>query len=518
MPLQNCPIDVTPYDQSQLVKTPNLINTNYTNQDFWSMKGRLIEFIKERFGDDFSDFVESDLAIMLIENWAFVADTLSFKIDQIANEIFIDTVSELDNAFRLAALMGFNPLPPIASRSLWSASISSLLTTDLVIATPMSLSLTTPTGVRNIELFPMDEDNNPLYDTPIIINAGNFINTSIIGVEGITGNRIQVGSGLPNQVVSITGGSIIWNSVRVSVDGIVWEKVDYFTDSQPRREFRVEYDSQYNAFVLFGNAKTGLIPSNGSTIVATYRSGGGIIGNIVTGSIQEQRGFSVPGFNFSIQVSFTNYTRGEFGYNGDSIEEIKRKLPQYIRAQNRAVAGDDYKILADQFATEFNGQIGKSTAVLRNYGCAANIIDLYILSRNGANGLQEANDQLKVALQEYFEGKKMFTDFLCIKDGVVLEVDVSVDVVVDKFYKKFKDELNEKITRRVSSFFSLNNWEYNKDLKDVDIIKELGDIKELNSVEINYETDNEDNSGAIVVTKFYEIIRPSSIEINFTFE
>jgi hypothetical protein len=30
-----------------------------------------IDFIKEKFADDFNDFIESSLAIMLIENWAF---------------------------------------------------------------------------------------------------------------------------------------------------------------------------------------------------------------------------------------------------------------------------------------------------------------------------------------------------------------------------------------------------------------------------------------------------------------
>jgi len=126
MAYENCPFDVTPYDQSNLVKVPNLVNLNYTNQDFWSMKSRLVSFIKEKFADSFNDFVESDLAIMLIENWAFIADTLSFKMDQIANEIFIDTVSEVDNAFRLSLLVGFKPQPPIGSRSLWSATINNV--------------------------------------------------------------------------------------------------------------------------------------------------------------------------------------------------------------------------------------------------------------------------------------------------------------------------------------------------------------------------------------------------------
>ena len=246
MPLENCPFDVTPFDESTLVKTPNLINTNYTNQDFWSMKTRLVDFIKARFPNDFNDFVESDLAVMLIENCAFIADTLSFKMDQIANEIFIDTVSEVDNAFRLSLLVGFKPQPPIASRSLFSATINNLLETDLIMPTPVAIDISTEDGAKTIELFPADASNNPIFDEDILITAGNFTNTSIVGVEGRTITQTQIGSGNTNQTVVLNFAPVIWNSVRVFVDGVEWEQVDFFTDSQPRREFRLEFDPNYS--------------------------------------------------------------------------------------------------------------------------------------------------------------------------------------------------------------------------------------------------------------------------------
>ena len=120
----NCPFDITPYTQSQIIETPEIFNLNYTNQEFWAMKSRLTDYIRQEFDKEFSDFVESSLAIMLIENWAFIADTLSFKMDQIANEVFIDTVTEIENIFRLSKLVGFQPQPPIAARSLWTASLN----------------------------------------------------------------------------------------------------------------------------------------------------------------------------------------------------------------------------------------------------------------------------------------------------------------------------------------------------------------------------------------------------------
>jgi hypothetical protein len=109
-----------------------------------------------------------------------------------------------------------------------------------------------------------------------------------------------------------------------------------------------------------------LLPSAGSKILVTYREGGGTVGNIVTGFVQTQTVVNVPGLEFSIPVNFRNYTKGEFGYDGDTLEDIRRKMPSWMRTQQRAVTGLDYKTLTDQFATPFNGQVGKSTAVLRN--------------------------------------------------------------------------------------------------------------------------------------------------------
>ena len=138
----NCNYDAVPLSQSQDIRTPNLFNLNYTNQDFWSMKQRLVLFIQEQFPNDFNDFVESSLAIMLIENWAFLADTLSFKMDQIVNELFIDTVTQIDNAFRLAKLVGFQPTPPIAAAAGFSVTLGSLLDVDMIIPTPVQISVT----------------------------------------------------------------------------------------------------------------------------------------------------------------------------------------------------------------------------------------------------------------------------------------------------------------------------------------------------------------------------------------
>jgi hypothetical protein len=518
MATNNCPFDITPYTQSQVITTPNIFNLNYTNQDFWSMKTRLVEFVRQKFSTDFSDFVESSLAIMLIENWAFLADTLSFKMDQIANEVFIDTVTEIENAFRLAKLVGFQPQPPIAARSLWTATLNNPVLSDVIIPTPFDVKTTAGNTQITIELFPADADNNPIFDQDIIIPAGNVVNASIVGLEGKTRIVESIGTGSVGQTIPLVESPVIYDSIRVKVDGVSWQQVDYFTDSQPRREYRVEFDSNYQAFVIFGNNRAGLIPSQGSQILITYREGGGSIGNIVSGTVENQTIINITNISYGIPVGLRNYTKGEFGYDGDTIEDIRNKLPAWVRAQNRAVTGLDYKTLTDQFVTPYQGQIGKSMAILRNHGCSGNIVDLYILALAGPNQLQEASNELKVELNNYIESVKMFTDYVCIRDGQIIMVDISIDVVLDRLYRKFEDELRVKIQRRLDVFFNLNNWQYGQTLKDSDLIKALSDLKEINSYEIHLTTNNPNNGGNAVTAKFYEIIRPDLTDIVFTYE
>lgn len=510
----NCPFDVTPLDQSDPIQNDNIINLNYTNQDFWSLKSRLIDFIRTRFENNFSDFIESDLGIMLIECWAFIGDTLSFKIDQVANEIFTNTVTELDNAFRLAELIGYKPTPPIAAISQWRATINTPLTTDLVIDTPILV----PNGGIDIELFAADSNNNPLFNEPIVITAGNLVNDSIIGLEGRTITDSTTGNGSANQAILLANSPVIYGSIRVTVDGTEWTKVDYFTDSQQRKEYRVEYNSSYQAYVIFGNNRAGLLPARNSIVAITYRIGGGEVGNIVTGYGNTQRAYDVDNLPFKVPVFFRNFSAGKYGYDGDNVEDIRRNLPKYIRSQNRAVTGLDYKTLADLFATPFHGQIGKSSAILRNHGCAGNIIDLYILARNGENGLEEASNELKADLIEELDNKKMLTDYVCVRNGEIILVDVNIDVMVDKLRKNFEEELRERITRRINSFFRLTEWEFGDNLKEADIIKALSDMRELKTIDVTFITDNEDNSGNLVTSRYFEIIRPDNINISFNFE
>ncbi len=520
----SCPVGIHPYAIGHSSWQPKALNLNYTCQDFYSLKTKLLQFLEDRYGPNgsqmpntFNDYTESDLAIALIENTAFAGDTLSFKIDQVANDLFMATVTQLDNAFRLAQQVGFQPQPPIAASTMWSASISAIAPDDVVLTAPVVVSTIVNSQQQYIELFPATADNQPIFDQDIVIPAGSVTNTSIIGLQGNTLTELFTSAGGINQNYGTGNTGVLWDSVSVQVDGIQWQQVEFFTDSNPRREFRVEFTSNYRAYVMFGNNRAGMCPPQGSQIQMTYRVGGGSWGNIISNSIQFQTSAPVNGQGYSVTVSLSNYTRGIGGYDGDTIEDIRAKVPLWIQTQNRAVSGSDYKTLCEQFSTPYNGKIGKCNVTLRNYGCAGNIIDVYILALDAPGNLMKASNELKVALNDKITNLKMLTDFVCIRDGTVLYVDTSIEIVVPAMYRKFQEQIGATITNVVGQFFALSNWDFGQTLRETDLAKDLASVQYVDGYNIHFTTNDPNNSGITVTTEYYEIIRPANLSMSFTY-
>lgn len=518
-----CPFEVTPLAtvKQSKVSTSMLYSLNYTSQDYWSMKGRALDLLKQKFPQDFNEFTESSLAVMMIEVWSFLADTLSFKIDQNANEIFPDSVTEPENAIRLAKFLGYTPTPPLPARTMFTGSLNHVLTTDLSLQTPVVISYNTPAGVeKTMELFAADHNNNPLFGQSIVIPAGSVNTKSIVGIEGRTLSAGFTSNGMPNQTFTMTGKPCLLGSVRVLVNGVEWEWVDCFSNG-PQNEFLLEHDSIYRGTIRFGDNKAGKIPPKGASILVNYRVGGGSDGNVSTGGIDQTITAYMPGVSYMVSVQFRNYTKGEFGYDGDTVDDIRRKLSIHLKTQNRAVTGLDYKFLAERFATPYNGKVGKANVVLRHAGCAGNIIDMFILSNDG-DSLSRPSQSLKEELLEEIGKKKMITDHVCLHDGEIILVDIVVELTIDKSFRRNEEVIRDKTLRRMDWFFTVSNWDFGQTLKENDIIKLLADVEEISNCNASFTTvkslESQQGSANVVTANYYEIIRPDNIQINFNYK
>lgn len=506
-----------PFDIGEITGIPDLKNISYTAFDFYSIKKRVIEYIKKYFPDDFNDFVESDLGIMLIELWAYMADLISFKLDLYANEVFVDTVSQLKNAHRLAKLVGYPVRPPRAAIAKVSMSIPNPYSFDIKIQRGYFLSLSSRDGNSlNFELYPADEEWNPILNQDIYIPAGSVNNLSVVALEGTSSSVTFTSTGIRNQSYFISTQNILENSIEVYVNNQKWINVDFFNENDNGPYYLIEYDEKYRVLILFADDVKGKIPPAGAKISVNFRYGGGSRGNISTGYINQIANITsnlIPG---SIPVVVTNYTKGEGGENAESINEIKSKLPLWNKAQNRAVSGEDYSFLAEKFSTIYHGRIGKAIAVLRNSGCSGNIIDIYVLQQETEKTLITANSVLKRELLNYMNSIKMLTDYVCIKDAGQVFQNININVEVNKFYFEFKKDINDRVIETVNDFFDLNKWRIGQPLKKYDLIQYLNSIPNITSVDIEFVANNQNliSSTDNLLVDFWKIIRPGNINIS----
>jgi len=89
---------------------------------------------------------------------------------------------------------------------------------------------------------------------------------------------------------------------------------------------------------------------------------------------------------------------------------------------------------------------------------------------------------------------------------------------LNKLHRKFEQEIKSQIESNIETYFDLINWEYEQDLTSNGLIKSLSDITRVDSFSISFVTSDAENSGSEVTAKYYEIIRPDTVDISFMYE
>lgn len=89
--------------------TKQIPDLKYTNKDFTSLKGALIDYAKSYFPNTINDFSDDSPGTMFIEMAAYVGDVLSFYIDRSVQDTLLQYALNKDNIISLAYMMGYRP-------------------------------------------------------------------------------------------------------------------------------------------------------------------------------------------------------------------------------------------------------------------------------------------------------------------------------------------------------------------------------------------------------------------------
>lgn len=84
---------------------------SYYARDFLAIKSELIEYLRRNYPDTVSNFDDASVGTALIEMVAAVGDMLSFNLDRVANEIYLDNMQQRSQLFDMASNYGVK-IPP----------------------------------------------------------------------------------------------------------------------------------------------------------------------------------------------------------------------------------------------------------------------------------------------------------------------------------------------------------------------------------------------------------------------
>lgn len=469
-------------------------NVDYTTRDYEGFRNDMIEMLKAKI-PEYSDFSQSDMGVVLIELLAHGLDVLSFYNDKIANEIFPDTARERESVIKHCRRLGYELKNAVPSRYYQVFKIHPQ-TRDYVIPRGTKLSthgddiidfeliedLKIPAGCNGLE---KDIHGNYLYKA--IVEHGTSINSDIIGSS----------NGSAYQDFTLSYAPVIVDSIRIFVrDSYTieeWKQVSNFIDSDTSsKEFMVETTENDYVKIMFGSGVSGAIPpiyENG--ISASYRIGGGDIGNVSTDTITEMS--SKP----AVVIETFNYEQIQVGRDKETIQEAKIYAPLSLRTLWRAVSLEDYENLLYQ---NFASEISHCRAIAEEDRFT---ISLYVLTNDSKEDLPA---DLKEKYLEFLDERKEIGYNIQLFEPSYVDTQLTINVKTNKAYQN--EYVKTMVTNLTTNRYSKGNLGFGEALIKSQLIMELMSLQGVLEVDIQ-------NTGSLEPNK-NQILRVNQVTVNVT--
>lgn len=411
------------YIDKDLIKT-----VNYSSREFITIVSDIKENLRSAI-PTVNDFLESNEGRFLVDQWAGIADMLSFTLDRQAAETYIDTVETRPNLISLLKLIGYQPKNP--SPELVNVSFS---------RSNVSENLTIPDKTK---LIGKSRNGNSIQFCTLgeaVIPAG-VSNVSVPCVQGEWIKSTYQSNGGAGQSFILPSKNIAEGYIEVSVNGSKWDLatnntlVGHLPNDQV---FRTVALSDKRVLVELGDNIEGIIPFKGFSIEITYlttlHTEGHINSNTITG---------ISGFSGAVNV--TNPLPSAGGADFEPIETARYRYPRVFQTMRRAVTLDDWAALAE----EVPGVL-KAAAIDINTDPSLPFfkVRVLVLAEGGVN-----NDTVNSNVYDYLRTRRVNATMFEIKNPEPVLVDVDCNLAIFRNFDKTVVET--EVVQTITDFFKV---------------------------------------------------------------
>ena len=337
---------------------------DYTTRDYEGFRSLMIDKLKELM-PEYTDLRQSDAGIVILELNAMCLDILSYYLDSIANECFLATAEQRSNILKFCKMLGYTPRFATAAHY-----------KQIFIKSNSEVEITIPAGTK-VKTYSTNQDNVIYFTTTkdLTIPKGKLgderdteTGEYLYAVDVIHGlyvrNELLVNKslGTANQTYSLNySPALIDSTFKVYVEDSVsgsemWSRVSSFAGSNSSSKVYMIENNDYNeTSVIFGNGSFGKIPTN-AKITCSYYIGGGDNGNVGIGAINTMED------NIANISSTVNVSQEEFGYDRETIDEIKVNAPIAHRNIWGALTTNDYSGVVKTYFPDIKDSVSKKSS------------------------------------------------------------------------------------------------------------------------------------------------------------
>lgn len=318
-----------------------------TELDFLSIRENLKDFLRSQ--DEFQDYdFEGAGMSVLLDILAYNTHYMGYYLNQVGNEMFLDTAQLRSSVVSLAKLVGYTPGSPQGALSKINIKVTPSNSEDQ--------SQTQIVLARYTKLLGQDIDgvNHPFVtlnaNTASIAIDGsfNFSNVLIKQGEVVTRQRVMDVSNQSRSFI-IPSENVDTDTIRVAVqESVANTHTTIYTKNRDITEidgtstvYFLEENSDLTYTLQFGDGTLGKRPKDGNVIIITYLDNVGSEANNISRFVFAE---PVAGL-YSDNVSVTNTVSSFGGIPKESLEEVKFRAPYWYTTQNRAVTYRDYEVL-----------------------------------------------------------------------------------------------------------------------------------------------------------------------------
>ena len=447
-------------------------SVDYTSRDYSAILTDMTNLIPI-FSPTWTNRDPADFGMTLLELFAYMGDILNYYVDRAANEALITSATQRQSVLQIANLIGYTP----ATSSAATVTLTFQNSTGLPITLPALSQVATSlisNGTTTQVIF------ETVSDITIPAKSGAINGTITVKAsqgQTVSNEIIGISDGTPSQSYALANANVINGTVNVTINGVSYQAVQYIIDANGYDPvFSTITDADGITYITFGDSISGRIPPNGAQIYATYRIGGGTIGNVASNTIKYL--ISVPGGSIPAGVTVTNqdiYVSGDGAATGgadpESTDSIRINAPQSIRAINRAVALSDYAYLAVQVSG-----VAKAIATADVYTS----VTLY-LAPNGDPGVAADNTtptsvftNLTPTVLAALTDKAPANTTITFQPPKYVGAYLTVNVTVSPQYKQ--SSVVSNIASAINSLFYIDNVLFNDTIAVSDVYQTIASV------------------------------------------